>query len=148
MRGFSLHFSLLPWNIFVISKNYRSSSNEFIQGLSAFALVTFFKMWAQFSEEADIASVELTEAGVVYWVRHDWRRCTAFLDTHWQPHYSPSLSPPPSHYLSLSLSLSLTVALSLCVSVTVCVFWEHSQSDDFGCRVLGLYNIRAKICVR
>lgn len=66
MRGFSLHFSLLPWNIFVISKNYRSSSNEFIQGLSAFALVTFFKMWAQFSEEADIASVELTEAGVVY----------------------------------------------------------------------------------
>ena len=61
-------------------------------------------------------------------------------------HIIVPLSPPRSHYLSLALCLS--VALSLCVSVTVCVFWEHSQSDDFGCRVLGLYNIRAKICAR
>lgn len=61
-------------------------------------------------------------------------------------HIIVSLSTPLSHYLSCAVCLS--VALSPCVSVTVCVFWERSQSDDIGCRVLGLYNIRAKICAR
>lgn len=57
-------------------------------------------------------------------------------------HIIESLSPLLSHYLSFSFCLSFL----LCLYDSV--FWELSQSDDFGCRVLGLYNIRAKICVR
>lgn len=39
------HFSLLPKNIFIICKNYRCSTNIFIQLPSGFALVTLFKMF-------------------------------------------------------------------------------------------------------
>lgn len=54
----------------------------------------------------------------LYWMGHDGRRCTAFLDTHWQPHYSPSLSSSLS--LSLSRSLSVCRSLPLCLCDSVC----------------------------
>ena len=75
----SCHFSLLTWNIFIISKNYRSSSNVFIQGLSAFALVTSFKMWALFSGLNCQCWIKGRKTLTVYWTGHDGRKCTATL---------------------------------------------------------------------
>lgn len=58
-RGFISHFSMLAWNIFIISRIIEAACTIIIQDISAFALVTFLRCRLQ---EVDGANVELMEA--------------------------------------------------------------------------------------
>lgn len=58
-RGFISHFSVLAWNIFIISRIIEAACTIIIQDISAFALVTFLRCRLQ---EVDGANVELMEA--------------------------------------------------------------------------------------
>lgn len=91
-------------------------------------------MCAQFPEEADIASVEVTVA----------QSCNEWGMIGDDVAYSLTLT---GSHMMMSVARCFLL-LSPSMSLWQCVFWEHSQFDDFGYRVLGLYNIRAKICVR